>query len=306
MRPGSGRPLRGDAPASSVHPLAFSRRGTRRALLAALAFAGLWAAQALDLQAADLWPAPGGLAVAQKFFARALTPALVSEARFVPPGTPPLLLNALDAALGSHSGGGGLLGFLASNAFWSGEAGDARRESLKNGEGSPRRRASRAVRMVLYLSVRALITFLRSIHELIWAVLFLAALGLSELAAVMAIALPYSGVLAKVFSEIIDEAPRDAARALRAAGASRAQAFLFGLVPGAIPDMLAYAFYRLECALRSSAVLGFFGFPTLGLYIRQSFNSTNYGEVWTYLYVLIALVMFFEAWSAAVRRRLVE
>ena len=69
--------------------------------------------------------------------------------------------------------------------------------------------------------------------------------------------------------------------------------------------MLSYAFYRFECALRSSAILGFFGFPTLGLYLRQSFLSTNYGEVWTFLYVLIALVLVFDAWSGALRRRLV-
>ena len=68
--------------------------------------------------------------------------------------------------------------------------------------------------------------------------------------------------------------------------------------------MVAYGFYRFECALRSSAILGFFGFSTLGLYIRQSFNSTNYGEVWTFLYAMIALVLAFEYWSGAVRRRL--
>ena len=62
-----------------------------------------------------------------------------------------------------------------------------------------------------------------------------------------------------------------------------------------MPDLIAYAFYRFECVLRSSAVLGFFGFPTLGLYIRQSFDSTSYGEVWTYLYVLLALVIVFDS-----------
>ena len=56
--------------------------------------------------------------------------------------------------------------------------------------------------------------------------------------------------------------------------------------------------------LRSAAVLGLFGFPTLGLYIRQSFASTSYGEVWTYLYALLGLVLAFEAWSGALRRRL--
>jgi phosphonate transport system permease protein len=150
---------------------------------------------------------------------------------------------------------------------------------------------------------RALIVSMRSIHELLWAVLLLAALGLNSLAAVIAIAIPYGGTLAKVFSELIDEAPRDAAHALRGAGATGIQSYCFALLPAATPDLIAYAFYRFECTLRSSAVMGFFGFPTLGLYIRQSFSSTNYGEVWTYLYTLIFMLILFDAWSAAVRKR---
>ena len=67
--------------------------------------------------------------------------------------------------------------------------------------------------------------------------------------------------------------------------------FVFGLLPRALPDMCAYAFYRFECAVRSSAVLGFFGFPTLGYSIAQSFENLHYGEVWTYLYMLMVLVI---------------
>ena len=147
--------------------------------------------------------------------------------------------------------------------------------------------------------------FLRSIHELFWAVLFLAAFGLSNLTAVIAIAIPFTGTFAKVFSEIIDEAPRDSAEGLLDAGATPLLAFLFGLVPRALPDLIAYAMYRFECAMRSSAVLGFFGYNTLGLYIKQSFDETHHNEVWTFLYALLLLVILFEVLSGAVRRRLV-
>jgi phosphonate transport system permease protein len=191
---------------------------------------------------------------------------------------------------------GGILGFFASTAWWA--------EDPVGGQSNLGRILRRTVAPASYVFFRALIAIMRSVHELLWAVLFLAALGLSEFGAILAIAIPYSGVLAKVYSEMIDEAPRDAARALRAAGASTLQVYCFALVPRALPDMVAYSFYRLECALRSSAILGFFGFPTLGLYIRQSFSSTNYGEVWTYLYVLIALVVLLDAWSAGMRRRI--
>jgi phosphonate transport system permease protein len=200
------------------------------------------------------------------------------------------------AAMSLAMVGGIALAFLASSAWWAGDP-----------AGGSRRFASvrRAVAPVVYGTTRVVIALLRSVHELLWAVLLLAAFGLGHLTAVMAIAIPYAGVLAKVFSEMIDEAPRDAAAALRDAGASSLQVFFVALVPRALPDMAAYAFYRFECALRSSAILGFFGFPTLGYFIAASFENLLYGEVWTYLYTLCLLVAGADWWSGALRRRFI-
>ena len=124
--------------------------------------------------------------------------------------------------------------------------------------------------------------------------------------AVIAIAIPFGGTFAKVFSELLDEAPRESALALRGGGASRLQVILFGVLPRAQSDMTAYTFYRFECALRSSAILGFFGYPTLGQAISLSYENTHYREVWTYLYALFLLIVLFEAWSGAMRRRLMR
>ena len=156
----------------------------------------------------------------------------------------------------------------------------------------------------IYIGARATATALRSLQELLWAVIFLSAFGLTRTSAVIAIALPYAGVFAKVFSELFDEAQRGPFRALVEGGGTRSQSFLFGIVPAAFPDVLAYLLYRFECAIRSSAVLGFFGFPTLGFFIAASFENLLYGEVWTYLYALAALVVTMDAWSGAIRRRL--
>jgi phosphonate transport system permease protein len=158
---------------------------------------------------------------------------------------------------------------------------------------------------VVWTIARAIMVGMRSVHELLWAVLFLAAFGLNSFTAVVAIALPYGGTLAKIFSEMIDEAPRDSAGALRQLGATGTQTFLLGLLPRALPDMWAYAFYRFECAIRSSAVLGFFGFETLGYAIKQSFENLQYGEVWLYLWTLFGLVVLVELWAASARRRFV-
>ena len=81
--------------------------------------------------------------------------------------------------------------------------------------------------------------------------------------------------------------------------------FLHGILPRALPDMTAYAFYRYECAIRSSAILGFFGYPTLGYFLRASFENLHYREVWTYLYALLVLVLVLDGWSARLRERFV-
>jgi ABC-type phosphate/phosphonate transport system permease subunit len=287
------------APEATRRPFPLRARG---AVLLALLVAGAWAAWELDLHWSDLTPNEGGVRVTKSFFSRALTPALASEASNVPEGTPPLLILSLQAAwttlvyaAASMSLAlllGLFLGFFASTAWWAGDPVGGRT------------RLGRTVAPAIYGATRVLIGFMRSVHEVIWAVLFLAAFGLTPLAAVIAIAIPYGGTLAKIFSEMIDEAPRGAALALRASGSSGLQVYGFGLLPAALPDMLAYTFYRFECALRSSAVLGFFGYATLGREIQQSFSSTNYGEVWTHLYVLMAIVIVFDLWSGKLRARL--
>lgn len=278
----------------------------RIAVALSIVAAGLVAWLALDAPLAALVPQEGGLRVVRQFFAGALSPALAYESD-VPAGTPHILVQALAAARRTLVFAaaamslalvlGVALGFLSTNAWWAGE--------LAGGAGALRRAYARTVGPAVWAAARATIVVMRSVHELLWAVLFLAAFGLNTGAAVAAIAIPYGGTLAKVFSEMVEEAPRDAALALRHAGAGPLQVFCFGLVPRAAPDLAAYAFYRFECAVRSAAVLGFFGFPTLGYAIAQSFENLHYREVWTYLYALVALVVAIELWSGALRRRFV-
>jgi phosphonate transport system permease protein len=278
--------------------------GERGRVIALLFLAALGAWLVLDIQVGGLLPQTGGMKIVRGFFGSALHPAFEHESE-VPAGTPSILATAFAGArrtLVFATAGmslalvlGIVLGFLGSSAWWSGDVA---------GGGSPLARLLRRfVWPGVWFATRVLIVGMRSVHELLWAVLFLAAFGLNTFGAVVAIAIPYGGTLAKIFSEMIDEAPRDSAHALRGIGARPATVFFFGLLPRALPDMCAYAFYRYECAVRSSAVLGFFGFPTLGYSIAQSFENLQYREVWTYLYALIVLVVAIELWSAALRTR---
>lgn len=157
---------------------------------------------------------------------------------------------------------------------------------------------------VLRIGVRLLATAVRSVHELMWALLFLSAVGTSPLAAVFAMALPYGGTLAKVFSELLDESESSSAEVIRVSGGGGLAAFFAGVVTRALPDLATYALYRLECAIRSSAVLGFVGIPTVGYEIKTAYEDGHYREIWTYLYALLILVIFFEWWGARVRKLL--
>lgn len=274
--------------------------------MGAIALVALGAFVLLDAPLRSLVPQRGGWELARSFFAHAVSPAWTYETE-PPQGAQPLLVAALDAArrtvlfaiaaMSLALVGGTVLGFLGSTAWWAGE---------RSTSGGPLERLLRgSIAPAIYGATRVLIVAMRSVHELLWAVFFLAAFGLNNVAAVIAIAIPYTGTLAKIFSEMIDEAPRDAALALRGAGAGRASVFAVALVPRALPDMAAYACYRFECAVRSSAILGFFGFPTLGYSISAAFENLHFGEVWTYLYTLCAIVIAIELWSGALRRRFV-
>lgn len=153
-------------------------------------------------------------------------------------------------------------------------------------------------------AMRGLLGVLRAIHELVWAWLFVAAIGLSPAAAVFALALPYAGILGRILGDMLQDVPEEPLAALRAAGASEAKVLLYGRLPAALPNMVSYALYRYECGLRSAAILSFVGLGGLGYQIQLSLDDLRFNEVWTFVYALVLLVVAIDVWSAAVRSRL--
>jgi phosphonate transport system permease protein len=149
--------------------------------------------------------------------------------------------------------------------------------------------------------IRILTIPIRGTHEYLWALVLVNILGLNPLVAVIAIALPFGAVSTCVFAEVFEAQPRGPFEALRASGATRTQAFLYGIVPGAGRDLSSYAFYRFECAIRAAAVLGIIGAAGLGHELKNSFDSIDYREMWTFLWPLIALSASADALSSFLR-----
>ncbi len=154
----------------------------------------------------------------------------------------------------------------------------------------------------LWRSTRALMVVPRAVHEILWALLLVQVFGFDPIVAVLAIGVPFGAVTAKVFAEAIDDTPPDAYLTLRASGASPLSALSYGVLPTVGGDLVSYAFYRFECAIRSAAVLGVIGAGGLGFQLDLSFESLRYDEIWTLIFALMVLSGAADAWSSAVRR----
>jgi phosphonate transport system permease protein len=147
-----------------------------------------------------------------------------------------------------------------------------------------------------FVSVRASAMVLRSIHELFWALLLIQIFGLGPATGVLAIAIPYTGIFAKVFAEIIEEADLTAERVLPK-GTSAISAFAFARLPEVAGRFKTYTLYRLECGLRSTLVLGFVGLPTVGFHLEGYFKQGKYAEAAALLGVFYLLIGTRRLWA---------
>ncbi len=152
--------------------------------------------------------------------------------------------------------------------------------------------------------VRWVLIVLRSVPELIWALVFVRVVGLGPTAGVFAIALTYTGMLGKVYGDILESSDAQPTQALLRNGSSRLQAFAYALLPQSAAELTSYTVYRWECAIRSSAVLGFVGAGGLGQLMDGSMKMFTGSEVSTILLVFVALVALADQVSAWLRRAL--
>jgi phosphonate transport system permease protein len=152
--------------------------------------------------------------------------------------------------------------------------------------------------------IRWLLIALRSVPELVWALVFVRVVGLGPTAGVLAIALTYAGMLGKVYTEILESGEAHATQSLMRNGSGRLQAFFYGLLPQNAAELTSYTVYRWECAIRSSAVLGFVGAGGLGQQLDNSMKMFNGSEVATLLMVFMLLVWLADYASSWLRKGL--
>ena len=152
-----------------------------------------------------------------------------------------------------------------------------------------RRQAARVRRVLVPWVGRVSLGLPRGIHEAVWALFFVMVLGRDPMVGVLAIALPFGAITAKVYAEIIDEADLGAYNLLLSSGSGRLAAFVYGVLPRVWIDLVSYGFYRLDCAIRSAVILGMIGAGGLGFQLSLSFQALRYEQMWTLIYALVIL-----------------
>lgn len=172
--------------------------------------------------------------------------------------------------------------------------------SVSQLESGRMRPAGAAVRQ----TARWLLVLLRSVPELVWALLFVRIVGLGPTAGVLAIALTYSGMLGKVYAEILESSESHATESLLRNGSGRLAALFYGALPAAASELVSYTTFRWECAIRGSVIMGFVGAGGLGQRMDESMKMLAGDEVSTMLIIFVLLVACADLVSSFLRRRL--
>jgi len=146
-----------------------------------------------------------------------------------------------------------------------------------------------------WLPVRLFCASVRSVHELFWGLIFMQLFGISATTGLLAIMVPFTGVFAKVFAEIFEQqSPHPARTVPPSTGVLKR--YLYTLIPQSWSALVSYTRYRFECALRSSAILGFIGLPTLGFHLETAFKQGQYSEAGTLLWAFLILIATMRFW----------
>lgn len=153
--------------------------------------------------------------------------------------------------------------------------------------------------------VRRLMDAARAINEIVFALLFVVAVGLGPLAGVLALAVHNIGIVAKLFSEAVEAIDPRPVEGIRATGATRLQEVVHGVFPQVMPLWSSFTLYRFETNVRSATVLGIVGAGGIGQPLFENIRSFQYGETAAIMIIIVVTVSLIDILSAQLRKVLV-
>ncbi len=160
-------------------------------------------------------------------------------------------------------------------------------------------------RRAVRLPARRLLELCRTIPDLVFALLFVAAFGLGAMAGVMALAIHTAGSLGKLFAEVVENIDMKPVEALIAAGATRLQAIRFAVLPQVLANFASYAMLRFEVNVRTAAVIGFVGAGGIGFDLMEAIRKFYYSDVSAILLMIVATVMVIDVATERLRHLLI-
>ncbi len=150
--------------------------------------------------------------------------------------------------------------------------------------------------------VRRLMDTFRAINELVFALIFVVAVGLGPMAGVLALWIHTTGILAKLFSEAVESVDHRPVDGITVTGASKVEEVLYGVIPQVIPLWISVALYRFESNVRSATVVGLIGAGGIGMALNESMRSFNYDEAGVILFIIVIAVIVLDVISGTLRK----
>src|SRR5215510_13412126 len=157
----------------------------------------------------------------------------------------------------------------------------------------------------IHQPVRRLMDCCRAINEMVFAMLFVVAVGLGPFAGVLALWVHTTGILAKLFSEAVEAIDPQPVEGIRATGAGKLEEIAYGVIPQVMPLWISYSLYRFESNVRSASVVGMVGAGGIGVLLWEFVRGFYYGETAAVLLIVIVTVTLVDLASAQIRRRFI-
>jgi phosphonate transport system permease protein len=156
-----------------------------------------------------------------------------------------------------------------------------------------------------YVAARALVALFRTVPDLVWALIFVVAVGLGPFAGMLALMVDTIGYAARFFADSLEEQEKGPQEALAAAGAPASGVLAAAVLPGALPSMIATSLFCLEKATRGGVVLGLVGAGGIGMELKVAMDMFNYAEAALSILAILVLVLLVEQVAAMLRRRII-